>query len=58
MLDAAASLQDLRVPPGNQLEALKGNRAGMHRIRVDDQRRVVFRWRDGHALDVAIVDCH
>lgn len=58
MLDAAAKLEDLRVPPGNRLEALKGHRAGQHAIRVNDQWRIVFTWRDGQALDVAIVDYH
>jgi proteic killer suppression protein len=58
MLDAAASLDDLRVPPGNRLEALSGDRAGQHSIRVNDQWRVVFTWRGGQAHDVAIVDYH
>lgn len=57
-LNNAASLDDLRVPPGNRLEALKGDRAGMHSIRVNDQWRIVFRWRDGNAHDVAIIDYH
>lgn len=55
-LDAAASLDDLRAPPGNRLEALKGNHAGQHGIRVNDQFRVCFRWRSGDAYDVEIVD--
>jgi proteic killer suppression protein len=58
MLNAAANVQDLRVPPGNRLEALSGDRAGQYSIRINDQWRVVFRWRDGHAHDVAIVDYH
>jgi proteic killer suppression protein len=58
MLDAAEQLEDLRVPPGNRLEKLRGDRAGQHSIRVNDQWRVCFRWRDGHAHDVAIVDYH
>lgn len=58
MLDAATTLDDLRVPPGNRLESLKGNRSGQHSIRVNDQWRVVFRWSDGHAHDVEIVDYH
>jgi len=58
MLDAARSVQDLRVPPGNRLEALSGGRTGQHSIRVNDQWRVVFRWKDGNAYDVAIVDYH
>jgi len=58
MLHAATSLADLRVPPGNRLEALKGNRKGQHSIRVNDQYRVCFRWRAGDAFDVEIVDYH
>lgn len=57
-LNHAASLDDLRIPPGNRLEALKGDRAGQHSIRVNDQWRIVFRWKDGRAHDVAIVDYH
>lgn len=57
-LNAAATLDFLRVPPGNRLEALKGDRVGQHNIRVNDQFRVCFRWRDGDALDVEIVDYH
>ena len=57
-LDSAASLDDLRVPPGNRLGALKGNRSGQHSIRVNDQWRIVFAWRGGRAHDVAIVDYH
>ena len=58
MLDAAASLDDVRVPPGNRLEALKGDRAGQHSIRINDQWRVCFVWRDGDAYDVEVVDYH
>jgi proteic killer suppression protein len=58
MLDAAMSLSDLRVPPGNRLERLRGDRAGQHSIRVNDQWRVCFRWREGDAHDVEIVDYH
>ena len=47
-----------RVPPGNRPEALKGDRSGQHSIRVNDQFRVCFRWQDGNALDVEIVDYH
>ncbi len=54
----AADLSDLRVPPGNRLEALKGRWRGYHSIRINDQWRVVFRWASGHAHDVAIVDYH
>lgn len=57
-LDAAVTLDDLRAPPGNRLEALEGDRAGWHSIRVNDQWRVCFRWRDGEAHDVEIVDHH
>jgi proteic killer suppression protein len=58
ILDAAESLQDLRVPLGNRLERLSGDRTGQHSIRVNDQWRICFRWRDGDALDVEIVDYH
>ena len=58
MLDAATRLDDLRVPPGNRLEALKGDRAGQFSIRINDQWRVCFRWQDGHAYDVEIADYH
>ena len=58
MLHAAESLQDLRVPPGNRLERLSGNREGQHSIRVNDQWRVCFLWSDGDACDVEITDYH
>ena len=58
LLDAAAQLDDLCVPPGNRLEALHGNRDGQHSIRINDQWRVCFRWRDGGADDVQVVDYH
>ncbi len=57
-VDAAEVLDDLRVPPGNRLEKLRGDRTGQHRIRVNDQWRVCFTWRDGDAYDVSIVDYH
>jgi proteic killer suppression protein len=57
-LNAAKRLEDLRVPPGNQLEALKGDRKGQHSIRINDQWRICFRWHDGEVLDVEIVDYH
>ena len=58
LIDAAEQLGDLRVPPGNRLEKLQGDRAGQHSIRVNDQWRICFRWKDGNAYDVAIVDYH
>jgi len=57
-LDAATTLNDLRIPPGNRLEKLKGNRAGQYSIRVNDQWRICFAWHEGHALNVEIVDYH
>jgi proteic killer suppression protein len=57
-LDAAIRLEDLRSPPGNRLEALSGNRAGQHSLRVNGQWRVCFVWRNGNAEDVEIVDYH
>ena len=57
-VDAAEGLDDLRVPPGNRLEKPRGDRAGQHSIRVNDQWRVCFAWRDGDAYDVSIVDYH
>ena len=58
LLDAADRLEDLSVPPGNRLEALKGDRRGQHSIRVNDQWRVCFRWEGRDAHDVEIVDYH
>jgi proteic killer suppression protein len=58
MMNAAAKLDDLKVPPGNRLEALKGNLAGYHSIRINDQWRIVFKWRDGAAHEVRIDDYH
>ena len=58
LLDAAESLEDLRVPPGNRLEKLTGDREGQYSIRINDQWRVCFRWEEGNALDVEIVDYH
>ena len=57
-LHEAEELRDLRVLPGNRLEALKGDRAGWFSIRINDQWRLVFRWEAGQALDVSIVDYH
>ena len=57
-LDAAASLADLRVPPGNRLELLRGGRAGQHSVRINDQWRICFLWKENGAHDVEIVDYH
>ena len=57
-LEIANQLNDLRVPPGNRLEALKGNRSGQHGIRINDQWRLCFRWTDAGAEGVEIVDHH
>ena len=57
-LNAATVLDTLRVPPGNRLEALSGNREGQHSIRINDQWRICFVWRDDNAFDVEIVDYH
>ena len=57
-MNQAVVLQDLAVPPGNRLEALKGNYAGFHSIRINDQWRIVFRWTDAGPADVAIMDYH
>jgi len=57
-LHAAVNLRDLRVPPGNRLEALAGNRSGQHSIRVNDQFRICFRWTTEGPTDVEIVDYH
>ena len=58
LLDAANDLTDLRLLPGNRLEALKGDRAGQHSIRVNDRWRVCFVWKNGNAYDVEVVDYH
>lgn len=58
LLDAAVSLGDLRVPPGNRLEALAGNRKGWHGILINDQWRICFHWKDNDAHDVEVVDYH
>lgn len=57
-LHAAGRIETLRVPPGNRLESLRGDRAGQHSIRVNDQWRICFVWKDGHAHEVEIVDYH
>jgi toxin HigB-1 len=58
ILDAAARVEDLRVPPGNRLERLKGDRAGQYSIRINDQWRICFAWASGQATDVEIVNYH
>lgn len=58
MLDAAVHLIDLKSPPGNRLESLKGNRKGQHSIRINDKYRLCFVWKNGEAHDVEIVDYH
>ena len=58
MLDAASRLDDLKVPPGNRLEALSGDLSGFHSIRINDQWRLIFVWRDDGACEVEIVDYH
>lgn len=58
LIDSAATLESLRVPPGNRLEPLKGDRAGQWSIRINDQWRICFKWKGGHAFDVEIVDYH
>ena len=58
MLDAAGGLVDLAAPPGNRLEVLRGDLAGFHSIRVNEQWRLVFRWERGHACDVRLTDYH
>ncbi len=57
-LDAAMRLDDLRIPPGNRLEALKSDRAGQHSIRINDQWRICFVWREGEVWDVEVADYH
>jgi proteic killer suppression protein len=58
MLDAATDLKDLRVPPGNKLEKLEKDRLGQYSIRISDQYRICFEWRNGDAYDVEITDYH
>ena len=58
MLNASRNINDLRSPPGNRLEALRGDWRGFHSIRVNDQWRVVFRWAEGHAHAVRLIDYH
>jgi proteic killer suppression protein len=58
LVDAAATLDFLRSPPGNRLEVLKGDRAGQHSIRINDQWRICFRWENGNAFEVEFCDYH
>ncbi|MBF0377321.1 MAG: type II toxin-antitoxin system RelE/ParE family toxin [Desulfamplus sp.] len=58
ILDAATNINVLRIPPGNRLESLKGDRKGQHSIRINDQWRICFQWGDGDAYDVEITDYH
>ncbi len=58
ILNATVSLKGLEVPPGNRLEALKGDRKGQYSIRINSQWRICFKWHDGNAHDVEIVDYH
>jgi len=58
MLDSAANLEDLRIPPRNRLEQLKGDRKGQYSIRINDQFRICFVWREGNAYAVEITDYH
>jgi proteic killer suppression protein len=57
-IDSAETLRDLASPPANRLEALKGDRAGRYSVRINDQYRICFRWKDGHAFEVEITDYH
>lgn len=58
LVNAAIRIDDLRIPPGNRLEALKGDYKGFHNVRINDQWRIVFRWLNGDASDVQIIDYH
>jgi len=58
VINAARELVDLRMPPGNRLEALKGDKEGFYSIRINDQWRIIFRWENGGASEVSIVDYH
>lgn len=58
MLDAATLIQDLKIPPANQLEKLRGDRTGQYSIRINKQWRICFRWKQGHVHDVEITDYH
>ena len=58
MINNSFDLKDLRIPPSNRLEKLSGNRKDFYSIRINDQWRIIFKWEEGHALEVAIVDYH
>lgn len=58
LIDAVSRIEELRVPPGNRLELMIGDRAGQWSIRINDQWRICFKWADGHAMDVEIADYH
>ncbi len=58
IIDAAIDLNDLKIPPGNKLEALRGNRKGQYSIRINDQYRICFKWLEGYAIDLEILDYH
>jgi len=58
MINRAQNIQDLRIPPGNRLEELKGNRKGQHSIRINNQWRICFEWRDNDSFNVEVVDYH
>jgi len=58
MLNNSVSLTDLRIPPANRLEKLTGNRKDFYSIRINDQWRIIFKWKDGHSFDVEIIDYH
>jgi len=58
IIDAAESINDLRIPPGNRLEKLKGSRQGQHSIRINEQWRICFIWKNGDAYEVEITDYH
>ncbi len=58
LIEVAGRVDDLRIPPGNRLERLHGDRVGQYSIRINDQWRICFRWNDGNALDVEIADYH
>ena len=58
MLNRSSTIQDLRIPPGNKLEALSGNIKGQHSIRINEQWRICFKWQNGNAYNVEIIDYH